>query len=317
MTIEKRKAMTMDWFKSIESNTEKKVLTGQFIGWGSDTYFEDIGIIHQMSGKWLGHLGLDYHTMVPGHDPALKIEKDIPNKIIIDYGVKICNLSMHFNNPFTDSSSWSRFADLSLLFQEGNLYIAKLNAELDSMALGMKKLQEAGILVLYRPLHEMSGDWFWWCKTDTANFRKLWIHIYKYLTVEKELKNIIWAYSPSTAGDALLLYPGDDYVDVVCFDAYTPNLYPDVQKCYDQLCTLNKPIEIREYGCLDGSDVYNKNNYRHDFMKFVNDLKTHYPKICFFLTWRKGFSLKNHLNIDSMLNDPVMINKNDLPNFLK
>jgi len=27
--------------------------------------------------------------------------------------------------------------------------------------------------------------------------------------------------------------------------------------------------------------------------------------------------LKNHLNIDSMLNDPVMINKNDLPNFLK
>jgi mannan endo-1,4-beta-mannosidase len=34
---------------------------------------------------------------------------------------------------------------------------------LDRIAQGLDDLQQAGVTVLYRPLHEMNGDWFYWC----------------------------------------------------------------------------------------------------------------------------------------------------------
>jgi mannan endo-1,4-beta-mannosidase len=30
------------------------------------------------------------------------------------------------------------------------------------MALGLADLQQSGITVLFRPFHEMNGDWFFW-----------------------------------------------------------------------------------------------------------------------------------------------------------
>ncbi|CAF4504194.1 unnamed protein product, partial [Rotaria magnacalcarata] len=34
---------------------------------------------------------------------------------------------------------------------------------LDRIAEGLNDLRLAGVTVLYRPLHEMNGDWFYWC----------------------------------------------------------------------------------------------------------------------------------------------------------
>jgi mannan endo-1,4-beta-mannosidase len=34
---------------------------------------------------------------------------------------------------------------------------------LDRMAQGLDDLQRAGVSVLFRPFHEMNGDWFYWC----------------------------------------------------------------------------------------------------------------------------------------------------------
>ena len=34
--------------------------------------------------------------------------------------------------------------------------------QVDSVAVYLKKLQEARVPVLWRPYHEMNGDWFWW-----------------------------------------------------------------------------------------------------------------------------------------------------------
>jgi mannan endo-1,4-beta-mannosidase len=35
-------------------------------------------------------------------------------------------------------------------------------AQVDSIALFLKKLQDAHVPVLWRPYHEMNGNWFWW-----------------------------------------------------------------------------------------------------------------------------------------------------------
>jgi len=39
--------------------------------------------------------------------------------------------------------------------------IALLN-DIDTMARKLKQVQDAGVPVLFRPLHEAEGGWFWW-----------------------------------------------------------------------------------------------------------------------------------------------------------
>jgi mannan endo-1,4-beta-mannosidase len=35
-------------------------------------------------------------------------------------------------------------------------------AQVDTTAFYLKKLQDARVPILWRPYHEMNGDWFWW-----------------------------------------------------------------------------------------------------------------------------------------------------------
>jgi len=80
--------------------------------------------------------------------------------------------------------------------------------------------------VIFRPLHENTGDWFWWGKGHMSadDYKALWQHIHKYLE-DKGVDNLLYAYSPngSLGGDKakyLEAYPGDNYVDIFGYDAY-------------------------------------------------------------------------------------------------
>lgn len=93
--------------------------------------------------------------------------------------------------------------------------------------------------IIFRPFHEHTGDWFWWCTgsparpTDTTpeQFIALWRMTVEYLRDVRGLHNVLYAYSPDRSridmsSDAtceagyLYAYPGDDYVDVLGFDDY-------------------------------------------------------------------------------------------------
>ena len=85
------------------------------------------------------------------------------------------------------------------------------------------------IPIVFRPLHEMDGNWFWWGKpywscagmfTGGAAYQKLFRMIVEYLRVERGLSNVLFAYSPGRAADYLAGYPGDAYVDVLGLDLY-------------------------------------------------------------------------------------------------
>ena len=89
------------------------------------------------------------------------------------------------------------------------------------------------IPVLFRPFHEHTGNWFWWCKNASTDFeyKILWRFTNYYLQQEKGLHNLLWIYSTSsdfkTKEEFLERYPGDDVVDMLGFDAYQ---YDDPQK---------------------------------------------------------------------------------------
>ncbi|MBP3203107.1 MAG: Ig-like domain-containing protein [Bacteroidales bacterium] len=108
----------------------------------------------------------------------------------------------------------------------GNWQNKWANADLDKLAAYLKLLQDENIPVLFRPLHEASGGWFWWGSTTAEDYVTLWRYVYNYLTAAG-VHNLLWVWT-SCLDDAAW-YPGDEYVDVIANDwypqAWEQNLY--------------------------------------------------------------------------------------------
>jgi len=101
-----------------------------------------------------------------------------------------------------------------------------LDADIDRLAVQLATLQAAGVTVLWRPLHEASGDhgngWFWWGRKRTDGvpnaqaYVLLYRHLFDRLVNDHGLHNLIWVWN----GQDAAWYPGDDVVDIVGVDAY-------------------------------------------------------------------------------------------------
>src|SRR5690606_20982603 len=94
--------------------------------------------------------------------------------------------------------------------------------DIDTIADELQKFEDAGVPVIWRPLHEAQGGWFWWGDHGPEHFKQLWHLMYDRLTHEHGLDNLIWEFTSSAAeGDHLDWYPGDDVVDMIGLDVYT------------------------------------------------------------------------------------------------
>lgn len=98
---------------------------------------------------------------------------------------------------------------------------ATINADLKKLGDELQKFADAKIAVLWRPLHEPPGNWFWWHAAGPDQYKKLWIHMYDYLVNTRKLDNLIWVYSSSDGGTSnTAWYPGNQYVDIIGVDRY-------------------------------------------------------------------------------------------------
>lgn len=97
---------------------------------------------------------------------------------------------------------------------------------LKMLAEQIQKLQDAGVPMIFRPLHEAEGgggedgSWFWWGKSGSAVYKDLWKLTYKTLTEDYNLHNLIWEWNSYTFETSTNWYPGDEYVDLVAYDKY-------------------------------------------------------------------------------------------------
>jgi mannan endo-1,4-beta-mannosidase len=92
-------------------------------------------------------------------------------------------------------------------------------ADIDIVAGYLKQLQTNGVTVIWRPLHEAAGGWFWWGASGSTACKNLYQLEFDRLVNFNGLKNLIWVwtYEPSEDGT---WYPGDSYVDIVGRDIY-------------------------------------------------------------------------------------------------
>ena len=70
--------------------------------------------------------------------------------------------------------------------------------------------------LLWRPLHEPSGGWFWWGGDGPEVFKSFWIYLYRQLTEVYGCNNLIWVCNCQDPS----WYPGDDFVDIISCDIY-------------------------------------------------------------------------------------------------
>ena len=92
----------------------------------------------------------------------------------------------------------------------------------------LQQLSDLGIPLVWRPLHEIDGGWFWWTDTEKPeNTANLWKIVYNYLVHEREFHNLIWLYCAGVANptkksteDRKKYYPGDEWCDMVSIDLY-------------------------------------------------------------------------------------------------
>ena len=135
----------------------------------------------------------------------------------------------------------------------------QLMADIDAVAEQLKILRDADVPVLFRPLHEGSGGWFWWGSGSAESYKKLWVTMYEKLTDEHGLNNLIWVYN----GQAKDWYPGDGYVDIIGED-----IYPGKQVTAPQSSKFleaadytddTKIVTLSENGCLfDPDEAFDK-----------------------------------------------------------
>ena len=103
-----------------------------------------------------------------------------------------------------------------------------------NLAAELKKLQDAGVPVIFRPFHEAegnpsntqdpidgSGAWFWWSKEGAVVYNKLWTFLQDTLRDEYGLHNLIYEQNLYAWSDnSAKWYSGDDKVDIVGYDKY-------------------------------------------------------------------------------------------------
>jgi mannan endo-1,4-beta-mannosidase len=120
------------------------------------------------------------------------------------------------NSFYTESTTFS----ISKALTPGTAENKALLNDIDFMATKLKQVQDAGVPILFRPLHEAEGGWFWWGAEGPEKCVQLYRLLYEKFTNEFKINNIIWVWTSYTYDTSPKWYPGDDVVDIVGYDKY-------------------------------------------------------------------------------------------------
>lgn len=133
------------------------------------------------------------------------------------------------------------------LANTGSAEYQALIRDIDDIAVQLKKVQAADIPVLWRPLHEADGRWFWWGASGGESFKTLWRLMHQRLTHHHQIHNLLWVWTNEDPD----WYPGDDVVDIVSIDAYPSDKRDLLTRGWDMLFERfdgHKLIALTEFG---------------------------------------------------------------------
>lgn len=209
------------------------ILSGQQeLGWDAKRVDEDIAFIRETTGKSPVIRGLDFGAYT-GDPPVPASLYETERAIAWAKQGGVVTFSCHmvvsigspagnpqFYSPGVEGRPGTSF-DIRQAVIDGTAENRELLASLDVIARELKRLEDAGVTVIWRPFHECSGGWFWWGRHGPEPYKKLWRITFDRFTKQHGLKNLIWCYNPTDSVEKMRAwYPGDDVVDMIGLDVY-------------------------------------------------------------------------------------------------
>ena len=189
----------------------KVTLSGQVCDGGLKG--KEFQAIHEVTGKYPAILGLDMMDYSPsrralGASHPTAVERAVEfheaggivtfcwhwtadKKYILD-GKDANGNPRWWGAFYTDNVTFDLEAVMNGADEYGK---AALDKDIAEVARQLLILQEKGVPVLWRPLHEASGGWFWWGAKGAAPYKQLWVYLYDQLTNVYGCNNLIWVWN--------------------------------------------------------------------------------------------------------------------------
>lgn len=230
------------------------------ITWSGQHETEDVTYVQNVAG----HKPLIVSGDLMDYSPSRVAYQGMPatyveNYIAMERAGHVQALCWHWNAPTnlinTVDHEWWRgfythattFDVAAALADTNSTAYALLLRDMDAIAVQLKKFSSNNIPVLWRPLHESEGGWFWWGAKGPEPFKQLWRLLYTRLTTYHGVHNLIWVL---TSVDPAW-YPGDDVVDVIGVDGYPTDESDALSGTSQALLSRfdgNKLLALTEFG---------------------------------------------------------------------
>ncbi len=293
--------------KQIDDISGHYTLTGQHnfpnhVSRWSDRIYDLTGKFPAIFGQDFGFSGGDDKDSVEGR-PAMieEVKRQYRNGAVIA-------LTWHAVRPTEDEPVTFRGSvqghltdyEWNELLTPGTDLYNRWVEQVDVIAGYLGQLQEAGVPVLFRPYHEMNGNWFWWGgRPGEKGSAALYRQIYDRFVNVHHLNNLVWVWnvnSPSeNAGPIASYFPGSHYADVVTMDIYGEFK----QSYYNDMLALagDKPIALAEVGAMPSLDVLAQQ-----------------PRWAYFMMWSGMGEMSNPPDkLQAIFHAPNLLNRGDAP----
>ena len=153
------------------------------------------------------------------------------------------------NTPFTTFS-------VTNAVTEGTWEHEQVMKDIDFLAKKLQILKDADVPVIFRPLHEVEGAWFWWGAEGPEPCKALYRLLYDRLTNEYGLNNLIWEWTGYTYETSAAWYPGDDVVDLIGYDKYNAaDGLPNLSSISSTFYSLVRSTEGRKMVAMSENDT--------------------------------------------------------------
>jgi|HigsolmetaAR201D_1030396.scaffolds.fasta_scaffold01539_10 Beta-mannanase len=219
--------------------------------------FDEINWLKNNTGKEPAIIGLDFMHCYRGYT---WYDNEHPIKDAISYWSRngIAIFCWHWRDPSRRTETFytrGTHFDVSKIFDVTSAEYKAMIRDIDSIASLLKILQYKGIPVLWRPLHEASGKWFWWGAKGPEPYKELYRVMFHRMVNTHGLRNLIWVWT--TESDDEEWYPGDAYVDIIGRDLYKKGNHQSHIKEFNKINASHrgkKMIALSECGSIPSPD---------------------------------------------------------------
>ncbi|RXF69181.1 beta-mannosidase [Arcticibacter tournemirensis] len=293
-------------YKFLRDNYGKRILSGVM----TLNSFDEVTWLKQQTGKEPAIIGLDFMHSGRGYTWYNDRQPIQDAKAYWDRnGIPV--FCWHWRDPSRQTEEFYSNAttfDVSKINDPSSDEYKAMIGDIDYVSGLLKELQEQKVPVIWRPLHEAAGGWFWWGAKGGAPCKKLYQVMYDRMVNYHGLKNLIWVWTREPNDQNW--YPGDQYVDIIGRDIYKTGDHGSQVSEFnsmDALYASKKVIALSECGSFPDPDLLVKDKASWSwFMPWYGD----YVKIAENNTldlWKKTLSHSYVITLDEMpsLKSPV------------